>query len=142
MLDALGGTLEVTIALARSNSAQPANSDEEGIAPDMTLTRAMFVTVIHRMEGTPEVAGNGNFTDVPSGNWYTAGVAWAVANQIVSGVGGGRFDPEGTLTQEQTATILYRYAFMKGYEIIYWPPRHSFSSAIPPFGGANFWVGL
>ena len=50
------------------------------------------------------------FTDVPGGEWYTQAVAWAAENGVVNGIGGGKFDPNGRVTREQAAAILFRYA--------------------------------
>ena len=83
--------------------------------PEGSMTRAMLVTVLWRYAGEP--TGNKNsFTDVPDGLWYTDAVAWAAANGIVSGVGNGKFDPEGSITREQMATILFRYAQKKNID--------------------------
>lgn len=78
-------------------------------SPNGTMTRAMLVTVLWRYTGAPDTAGT-PFTDVPSGEWYSDAVAWAAGNDIVNGVGGGRFDPDGQITREQMATMLFRYA--------------------------------
>ncbi|MFZ7101412.1 MAG: cyclophilin-like fold protein [Peptococcaceae bacterium] len=83
--------------------------------PETPMTRAMMVTVLHRIEGTPPVSGNGGFSDVSDSSYYTTAVAWAAANQIVAGIDG-RFEPYAPLTREQFATILYRYADVKNYE--------------------------
>ncbi len=83
--------------------------------PEGSMTRAMLVTVLWRFEGEPE-AGKNTFSDVPNGQWYTDAVAWAAANGVVNGVGNNRFDPEGKITREQMATILYRYAEKKGID--------------------------
>lgn len=83
--------------------------------PDSPMTRAMLVTVLHRYEGTPK-EGTNPFTDVPAGLWYTDAVAWASSTGVVNGVGDGRFDPDGVVTREQLATILYRYCAAKGYD--------------------------
>ena len=48
--------------------------------------------------------------DVPDGQWYTEAVAWAAHNEIVGGIGDGKFDPDGNITREQMAAILYRYS--------------------------------
>ncbi|MGM9553816.1 MAG: S-layer homology domain-containing protein [Faecousia sp.] len=80
--------------------------------PEGSMTRAMLVTVLWRYEGEPE-AGKNPFTDVLNGQWYTEAVAWAAANGIVGGVGNNQFEPEGKITREQMATILYRYAEKK-----------------------------
>lgn len=77
--------------------------------PNETMTRAMMVTVLYRMEGEPEVSGPSGFTDVPSGQWYSDAIAWAKEMQVVNGVGNGKFEPESPVTREQIATILWRY---------------------------------
>ena len=83
--------------------------------PEGSMTRAMLVTVLWRYEGEPE-AGENTFSDVPNGQWYTKAVAWAAENGIVGGVGNNRFDPNGEITREQMATILFRYAEKKGID--------------------------
>ena len=83
--------------------------------PEGSMTRAMLVTVLWRYEGEPE-AGKNTFSDVPNGQWYTNAVAWAAENGIVGGVGNNRFDPDGEITREQMATILFRYARKKGID--------------------------
>lgn len=84
-------------------------TSQNTFSPDEPMTRAMLVTVLWRYAGEPEAEGN-LFTDVPFNSWYAEAVAWAAANGVVNGVGAGRFDPEGTVTREQLATILYRYS--------------------------------
>ena len=84
--------------------------------PEGSMTRAMLVTVLWRYEGEP-AEGENTFTDVPNGTWYTDAVAWAAEKGIVGGVGNGNFDPNGSITREQMATILFRYAQNKGIEI-------------------------
>ena len=83
--------------------------------PEGSMTRAMLVTVLWRYEGEP-AEGENTFTDVPEGTWYTGAVAWAASNGIVGGIGNGKFDPDGSITREQMATILYRYAQKKGID--------------------------
>ena len=90
-------------------------TSENTFEPETAMTRAMLVTVLWRYEGQPE-AGENTFSDVPSGKWYTNAVAWAAENGIVGGVGNNRFDPDGEITREQMATILFRYAEKKGIE--------------------------
>ena len=77
--------------------------------PEGSMTRAMLVTVLWRYAGSPR-EGTNRFTDVANGQWYTEAVAWAAENGVVNGVGNNRFDPEGKITREQMAAILYRYA--------------------------------
>ncbi|MBR3424146.1 MAG: S-layer homology domain-containing protein, partial [Clostridia bacterium] len=84
--------------------------------PGGAMTRAMVVTVLWRIEGKPE-AGKCSFSDVPSGQWYSEPVAWAEATGVVTGVGGGKFDPNGKITREQLATILYRYCNYKKLDV-------------------------
>ncbi len=83
--------------------------------PDSEMTRAMLVTVLWRYAGSPE-EGRNIFTDVPDSSWYTRAVAWAAHHGVVNGVGDGRFDPEGKITREQMATILYRYVSKIGIQ--------------------------
>ena len=81
---------------------------ETEFAPNNSMTRAMLVQVLYRMQGSPE-AGGSTFTDVADSAWYAKAVAWASENGIVNG-SNGRFDPNGLLTREQLAAILWRYA--------------------------------
>ena len=81
----------------------------EKFDPEGTMTRAMLVTVLWREAGKPD-AGKTAFTDVPANEWYTGAVAWAADCGVVNGVGGGKFDPDGAITREQMAAILFRYA--------------------------------
>ena len=79
--------------------------------PNGETTRAMLVMVLYRMAGTPDMAGReSSFTDVSADSWYGAAVIWASKNGIVNGVGGGLFDPDASLTREQMAMMLYRFA--------------------------------
>lgn len=78
-------------------------------SPDMEMTRSMLVTVLYRMAGEPEVTGTSPFVDVPDGQWYTDAVIWAQAQGVVEGVGGQRFNPDGLITRETLAEVLYRY---------------------------------
>ena len=85
-------------------------------APLMTTNRAMVVTILYRLESQPE-AGSAAFADVAGGLWYTDAVAWAAANDIVKGYSDTVFAPDDTVTREQLATILYRYAEYKEYDV-------------------------
>lgn len=86
-------------------------------APNATTTRAMIVTILYRLEGSPAVTGTSAFVDVPAGQWYTDAVNWAAANQIVKGTSATTFAPNDSITREQMAAILYRYAQYKGYDV-------------------------
>ena len=79
--------------------------------PDGQLTRAQLVTVLYRAAGEPDTGKQVNpFTDVPDDTWYTRAVIWAANNGIVNGVGKNVFAPDASITREQIATMLYRYA--------------------------------
>lgn len=88
---------------------------ETEFAPDTTMTRAMLVTVLYRLAGEPEVAGNADFTDVDAGQWYAKAVAWAAEKEIIKGYGSA-FGPNDLVTREQMAAILLRYAAWRQYE--------------------------
>lgn len=84
--------------------------------PGVTTNRGMIVTMLYRLEGEPAV-GRASFTDVAAGEWYSDAVAWAEANGIVNGMTPTTFEPLTTITRQQMATILYRYASFKGYDV-------------------------
>lgn len=78
-------------------------------APMMEMNRAMFVTVLYRLDNPKGVSSQSNFVDVPSDTWYTQAVNWAAANKIVNGIGGDKFAPDDSITREQICTIVARY---------------------------------
>lgn len=84
--------------------------------PDQAMNRSMLVTVLYRMEKEPTAEGDGKrFADVPAGAYYAKAVAWASDKGIVAGYSETQFGPEDTITREQLAVILNRYATYKGY---------------------------
>jgi hypothetical protein len=82
--------------------------------PSNTMTRAEFVQVLYNLAGKPKVAVSASFSDVSAADWYANAVSWAVSAGVTSGVGGGLFDPSGSVTREQAVMFLYKYAQMKG----------------------------
>ena len=89
-------------------------------SPEHSMTRGMLVTVLYRLAGSPNLpeANLGYpFRDVTLENWYSDAVYRATYHGIVSGYHDGRFGPNDNITREQMATILYRYAQYKGYNI-------------------------
>ena len=78
--------------------------------PDGTCTRSMIVTILYRLAGSPPVEGISSFDDVEENQWYTDAIIWAEQEQITTGVSSTLFNVNGTLTREQFATFLYRYA--------------------------------
>ena len=84
-------------------------------APNATMTRAQFAAIVVRSLGlTPKYSGT--FADAPSNQWYAAYVDTAAAYGIVNGVGNGRFDPTGTISREQAATMVARAAKLCGMD--------------------------
>ena len=86
-------------------------------APNNPTTRAQLVTILYRLEGEPEVSGQSGFTDVEPDTWYTDAVTWAAEEGVVNGVSATEFAPGNNITREQLATILFRYAEAKGYDV-------------------------
>lgn len=82
---------------------------ETRFSPDSSLTRAQAVTVLYRMEGSPEVTGSLPFTDVAAGAYYEDAVLWAYQNNVVKGVTERAFDPDTPVSRQQMVTFLYRY---------------------------------
>ena len=90
-------------------------SDTE-FAPEGNMTRAMFVTVLGRLDGVEPTEGENSFADVVKGSYYAGYVDWAQKNGIVEGYSDTEFAPEQEVTREQMAAILYRYANYKKIE--------------------------
>ena len=84
-------------------------------APNAYVTRAQLVTILYRVAGEPATEFKGIFSDVEDGQWYSAAIEWAAANDVVNGVGESKFNPMGYITREQIAAILYRYS--KGLKV-------------------------
>ena len=83
--------------------------------PNTSLSRAMLVAVLHRLEGSPQASG-GDFTDVSDGDWYAQAVNWAASVGVVNGFDDGTFQPNAAITREQLAAILCNYAQYKGFD--------------------------
>ena len=83
-------------------------------APSGTLSRAMIVTMLWRLEGKPVVNYAMSFKDVKADQWYTDAIRWAQSTGVVEGYNADSFGPDDDVTREQLATILYCYAQSKG----------------------------
>ena len=97
--------------------------------PSAPMTRAMLVSVLWRLEGRPEAPSANPFSDVQNGKWYTSGVLWAASKEIVSGFPNGTFAPDDSLTREQMASLMMRYATYKGVELTEGASLASFADA-------------
>jgi len=86
-------------------------------SPNGTLSRAMIVTILWRMEGSPVVNYAMTFKDVEEGKWYTSAIRWAQSTGVVTGYNDDAFGPNDNVTREQLAAILWRYAKYKGYDV-------------------------
>lgn len=85
-------------------------------SPSVSTTRGMVVTILYRQEGEPE-ASPCDFKDISSGRWYSNAVSWAAENGIVTGYPDGNYRPNQSISREELAAILYRYAAYKGYDV-------------------------
>ena len=97
------------------------NGYMNGLAADTfdvegSLTRAQLVTILYRIAGEPETSAAIPFADVADGQWYTKAIVWAAENGIVKGVNETTFAPDDSITREQIAVILYRYAHEENTE--------------------------
>lgn len=81
----------------------------DGTDPNADINRAQMVTMLWRAVGQPAAGRTASFIDVPADAYYAGAVSWAVENGITVGVGGGRFDPNGTCTRAQVAAFLARH---------------------------------
>lgn len=132
--EAIGSTVPPTPSTPSSFNDVPSNSWYAGavqyivdqgmmngtgnnqFSPNASTTRGMIVTILHRREQTP-TAEAAPFTDVADNLWYTDAVAWAAANEIVNGYGNNTFRPNVSISREQMAAILWRYAKYKQYDV-------------------------
>ena len=87
-----------------------AGTSDTTFSPNTSMTRAMLVTVLYRLEGEPTVYGRSGFSDVQYNGYYEDAVTWAADNGIVNGTSTTTFSPNANVTREQMAAILYRYA--------------------------------
>ena len=80
-------------------------------APNTKVSRAMVASIMYRIAGTPSnVTYQATFTDVTPNQWYTTAVEWAAQNNLASGKGNGRFDPNGYVTRQELAAFIFRLA--------------------------------
>lgn len=93
---------------------------ETTFEPDTAMNRAMLVTMLYRLEGSPEVTTNVSevFADCADDVWYSDAVVWAAENNIVSGRSETEFAPTATMTRQEMAVILYNYSVLKGAEAV------------------------
>lgn len=92
------------------NRGLMSGTDRTSFSPSLPASRAMLVTVLYRMAGEPAVYGSTSFADVESGSYYSKAVVWAMENGIVTGYNEQYFGSEESITREQVAAILFRYA--------------------------------
>ncbi|MGI6029084.1 MAG: S-layer homology domain-containing protein [Candidatus Heteroscillospira sp.] len=107
--DVDGHWAEDAVEYVYENKLMNGMSDTK-FAPELNTTRGMIVTMLYRLEGSPEVKGDSHFADVKSSAYYCDAVIWAADNGIVKGMSDTTFAPEAEITREQLATMLYNYA--------------------------------
>ena len=105
-----------SVEYAHSNSLMNGTSATT-FSPDAKTSRGMIVTILHRMAGSPK-AKVANFTDVPTGAYYEAPIAWAFSKDIAGGYGNNLFGPDNHITREQMAVFLYNYAKFCGKSFV------------------------
>lgn len=104
--------------------------------PDIVMSRCMLITVLYRLEGSPDVTDYENrFTDVDADGYYYNALLWGSHNNISNGYSDGRFAPDDPLTREQLVTFLHRYANYKGYNTDVYTDIGGYSDAakVSPF---------
>lgn len=85
------------------------NGTGTGFSPNASLDRAMMVTILYRLAGSPAVSGTMPFTDVPAGSWYYDAVLWASQKDITLGTSAATFSPNALLSPDQLGTLLQRF---------------------------------
>ncbi|MBQ6430412.1 MAG: S-layer homology domain-containing protein [Oscillospiraceae bacterium] len=130
-----GSWYEHGVIYAYENGLMVGTSQTE-FSPNADTTRAMIVTILYRLEGSPEVKSAASFTDVPDNEWYSDAVAWAAREGIVNGYGNGKFGPQDSITRQQLATILCRYTAYKGASV----SANGWASFYPDVGSVSTWA--
>ncbi|MBQ2678689.1 MAG: S-layer homology domain-containing protein [Firmicutes bacterium] len=104
------------IDFAVSNNLMTGISENE-FGPELSVTRGMIITTLYRMEGEPAVEGAVEFNDVAENTWYTNAIIWASKNGIASGYTDGSFKPGQTVSRQELAQFIYKYAEFKGLDL-------------------------
>ena len=105
-----------SVEYATTNGLFKGVSDKE-FAPNVTMNRAMLVTVLYRLDGEKNTKYENEFSDVESGTYYEEAVNWATENKIVSGISENEFAPSNEITREQLVVMLYRFAKLNGKKV-------------------------
>ena len=104
--------------------------------PANDVSRAQFATILYRMSGAPSVSGSAPFPDVAENLWYSEPVAWASASGVVNGYANGFFGPADSITREQMALMMYRYASALNLDVT----RKADFSGYPDAGNVSDWA--
>ena len=89
---------------------------DKGFEPDINMTRAMFITVLYRMENPEKTDFVNSFVDVSESDYFYDAVNWGVENGIIEGVSEEEFAPHMSISREQMAAMMYRYAAFKNMD--------------------------
>lgn len=92
-------------------------TSDSTLEPESSMSRAMVVTMLYRMAGSPSVSGKTPFADTKDGTWYSDAIVWAYANAVIDGTSATTFEPDADITREQLAAILWRYAKACGVDV-------------------------
>lgn len=92
-----------------TNKGYFTGTSETTFSPDVTMTRAMFVTVLASLDDADINNSVSAFVDVPTDTWFTGSVTWASENGIVTGIGDNRFNPDGAITRQEMCVIMDRF---------------------------------
>lgn len=121
-----------------------AGTSASTVSPTGVCTRAQLVSILYRMQGEPtNVKGyelsklRAPFDDVPRGQWYTDAIWWAKLTDVVAGTSATTFDPEGEITREQLAVILYNYTQQFALGSI---PAAGSLAGFPDAGSVSSWA--
>ena len=108
---------QADVAYVVENKLMTGTSDTT-FNPAGSTTRAMVVTTLYRMAGSPEVTGKTAFTDVAAGSYYEKAVIWAAENNVAKGTSETTFEPNKAVTREQLAQFLFNYAQYNGLSAV------------------------
>ncbi|MGN0331348.1 MAG: S-layer homology domain-containing protein [Kineothrix sp.] len=111
-----GDWFKEAVAYVYTNRIMTGMGSSDQFNPYGETTRAMVVKILHNAMGAPASSHKNPFADVPAGKWYEEPVRWALERGITTGISPAEFAPDRSVTRQEVASFLYRYAEYRGFD--------------------------
>ena len=112
--DVIGDMWYFDVVVEANKIGLMTGASETLFKPDANMNRAMATCVFHRMEGSPKITYKKVFSDVNTGQYYSAAVTWAKNKGVIKGYNDGTFKPIKSITREEMAIMIANFAKYKG----------------------------